>query len=417
MSNKAVITGMGAVTPLGTGVDKYWNNMISGKSGIATIEKFDVTDLPVKFAGEVKDFNPEDFMTKKNAKEMDPFMQYAFAAADQALKEAGIVLDENGNYPIAKERIGIVVGTVFAGIADVAETQASLTSGAHTKTNPRFITKIIGNIAAAQVAIAKGFQGPSLTVSTACSSGLDAITTGMMLLNQDMADAVVCIGTEAANSPITILGLSGLHALSTRNDSPETASRPFDLDRDGFVMGEGAGAIVLEKEESALRRNASIHCELAGYANSTDGYHVTSPHPDGIAAIFCMNKALEVAGLDITAVDYINAHGTSTKKGDTIEVSAIKTLFKEHAYRLAVSSTKSSTGHLMGAGGLIETIACVKAVEENILPPTINQFTSDPDCDLDFVPNKAREAEVNVAMCNAFGFGGQNASVVVKKYN
>ena len=282
--------------------------------------------------------------------------------------------------------------------------------------NPRFITRIIGNIAAAQIAISKGLKGPSLTVSTACSSGIDAITTGIMLIEQDMADAVICVGAEAATSPLTILGLSSIHALSRNNEDPEHASRPFDLNRDGFVMAEGGGAVIIEKEESALKRDARIRCSVAGYANSTDGYHVTSPHPEGIAAIFCMKQSLEVAGLPLTAVDYINAHGTSTPKGDIIEVGAIKSLFGDHAYKLAVSSTKSSTGHLMGAGGTVETIACIKALEEDILPPTINQTTPDPECDLDFVPNEARKAPVNVAMCNAFGFGGQNASILLKKY-
>ena len=274
----------------------------------------------------------------------------------------------------------------------------------------------IGNIAAAQIAISKGLKGPSLTVSTACSSGIDAITTGIMLIEQDMADAVICVGAEAATSPLTILGLSSIHALSRNNEDPEHASRPFDLNRDGFVMAEGGGAVIIEKEESALKRDARIRCSVAGYANSTDGYHVTSPHPEGIAAIFCMKQSLEVAGLPLTAVDYINAHGTSTPKGDIIEVGAIKSLFGDHAYKLAVSSTKSSTGHLMGAGGTVETIACIKALEEDILPPTINQTTPDPECDLDFVPNEARKAPVNVAMCNAFGFGGQNASILLKKY-
>jgi len=416
MKNKIVITGMGAVTPLGTGVDKYWSNMISNKTGIATITKFDTTNLPVTFAGEVTDFNVEDFIPRKQAKEMEPFMQYGYAAAEEALTDAGIVKDENGNYPVDKTRIGIVCGTVFAGVSDVEATEATLATGTLNKTNPRFITKIIGNIAAAHVAIAKGFQGPSLTVSTACSSGIDAITTGAMLIENDMADVVVCIGAEAATCPLTILGLSGLHALSTRNDDPAAACRPFDLDRDGFIMGEGGGAVILEKETVALKRNANIRCELAGYANSTDGFHVTSPHPDGIAAIFCMQRSIEVAGLSVTDIDYINAHGTSTKKGDIIEVKAIKSLFGDHAYKLAVSSTKSSTGHLMGAGGVTETIACVKAIEDGILPPTLNQVTPDPECDLDFVPNAARKANINTAMCNAFGFGGQNASVLLKKY-
>jgi len=416
MKNKIVVTGIGAVTPLGVGVDAYWSNLIAGKSGIAPITRFDASALPVQFAGEVRDFNPEDFMTKKQVKEMELFMQFGYASAQEAMTDAGLVEDENGNLPLPKERIGVVLGNVFAGIIDIAGTQDQFSTGNASRVNPRFITRIIGNIAAAQIAISKGLKGPSMTVSTACSSGIDAISTGIMLIEQDLADAVICVGAEAATSPLTILGLSSIHALSRNNEHPTEASRPFDLNRDGFVMSEGSGTVIIEKETSALRRDAKIRCEIKGYANSTDGYHVTRPHPDGIAAVFCMKQALEVAGLPLVSVDYINAHGTSTPAGDTIEVNAIKSLFGDHAYKLAVSSTKASTGHLMGAGGVTETIACIKAIEDDIIPPTINQTTPDPECDLDFVPNVARKATVNIAMCNAFGFGGQNASLLLTKY-
>ncbi|MBO6161899.1 MAG: beta-ketoacyl-ACP synthase II [Eubacterium sp.] len=415
MKNDIVITGMGAVTPLGVGVDTYWNNMIAGKSGIRYISRFDASSLPVTFAGEVPDFQPEEFMTKKQVKEMELFMQFGYAAADEALRDAGLIEDENGNLPIARERIGIVLGTVFSGISEIADVQDKISTGAGSKVGPRFITRIIGNIAAAEIAISRSLRGPSITVSTACSSGIDAISTGIMLIEQDMADAVICVGAEAATTPLTIQGLSSIHALSRRNDAPAEASRPFDLNRDGFVMAEGGGAVIIEKKESALRRDARIRCNVAGYANSTDGYHVTSPHPEGIAAIFCMEQAVRTAGMKLTDVDYINAHGTSTPKGDIIEIGAIKTLFGDHARKLAVSSTKSSTGHLMGAGGVTETIACVKALEEGILPPTINQTTPDPECDLDVVPNEARKANIRTAMCNAFGFGGQNASLLLTK--
>jgi len=415
MKNDIVITGMGAVTPLGVGVDTYWNNMIAGKSGIRYISRFDASALPVTFAGEVPDFQPEEFMTKKQVKEMELFMQFGYAAADEALRDAGIVEDENGNLPIARERIGIVLGTVFSGISEIADVQDKISTGLGSKVGPRFITRIIGNIAAAEIAISRSLRGPSITVSTACSSGIDAISTGIMLIEQDMADAVICVGAEAATTPLTIQGLSSIHALSRRNDAPTEASRPFDLNRDGFVMAEGGGAVIIEKKESALKRDARIRCNVAGYANSTDGYHVTSPHPEGIAAIFCMEQAVRTAGMKLTDVDYINAHGTSTPKGDIIEIGAIKTLFGDHARKLAVSSTKSSTGHLMGAGGVTETIACVKALEEGILPPTINQTTPDPECDLDVVPNVARKADIRTAMCNAFGFGGQNASLLLTR--
>ena len=415
MKNDIVITGMGAVTPLGIGVETYWNNMIAGKSGIRTITRFDASALPVQIAGEVPDFIPEDHMPKKLAKEMELFMQYGYVAAEEALKDAGLIEDENGTMPLPKERIGIVLGTVFSGISEIAEVQHKISTGAGSKVGPRFITRIIGNIAAAEIAIAHGLRGPSLTVSTACASGLDAISTGILLLEQDLADAVICVGSEAATTPLTIQGLSSIHALSRRNDAPALASRPFDGNRDGFVMAEGGGAVIIEKKESALRRDARIRCNVAGFANSTDGYHVTSPHPEGIAAIFCMEQAVKVSGMKLTDVEYINAHGTSTPKGDIIEVNAIKTLFGDHARKLAVSSTKSSTGHLMGAGGITEAIACVKALEEGILPPTINQTTPDPECDLDFVPNEARKADIKTAMCNAFGFGGQNASLLMTK--
>ena len=285
MKNKIVVTGIGAVTPLGVGVNSYWNNLLSGKSGIAPISRFDATGLPVTFAGEVPDFNPEDFMVKKQVKEMELFMQFGYAAAAEAMDDAGLKEDADGNLPLPKERIGVVLGNVFAGIIDIADTQDKFSTGSASRVNPRFITRIIGNIAAAQIAISKGLKGPSLTVSTACSSGIDAISTGIMLIEQDLADAVICVGAEAATSPLTILGLSSIHALSRNNEHPTEASRPFDLNRDGFVMAEGGGAVIIEKEESALRRDANIRCTGAGYANSTDGYHVTSPHPEGIAAI------------------------------------------------------------------------------------------------------------------------------------
>lgn len=413
--NKIVITGMGAVTPIGIGIENYWNSLINGIQGIGPVTRFDTSELPVKFAGEVKNFEPTDYMPRKLSREMELFMQYGYVAANEALSDAGLN-PEDGEISISPERIGIVVGTAFAGISSIADTQDGLSRGVHSKVSPRFVTKIIGNITAAQVAIAKGFRGPSLTVTTACSSGADAVSTGIMLINSGEADAVVCIGAEAAASPLTILGLSSAHALSTRNDSPETASRPFDVSRDGFVMGEGGGAVIIETEEHAKKRDAAIHAEIIGYANSTDGYHVTSPHPEGIGAVFCMKKSLEKAGITPDMVDYINAHGTSTPKGDTIEVNAIKTLFGEHAYKLAVTSTKGATGHMMGAGGITETIACVKAIQDGIIPPTLNLTEADPECDLDFVPCTARKQEINIAMSNAFGFGGQNSSILLKKY-
>lgn len=412
MKEKIVITGMGAVTPIGIGANNYWNALIAGKCGIGHITRFDASELPVQIAAEVKDFQPDDFMTKKQSREMDLFMQYGYAAAEEALADADI--KEN---TIPAERMGIVVGTAMAGVSIIAETQNGMSTGAHKKVSPRFVPKFIGNIAAAQIAIAKGYRGPSLTVSTACSSGADAISTAAMLLLAGEADAILVVGAEASLCPVVVAGLASAHALSTNNDNPQTASRPFDKDRDGFVFGEGGGAVLLETEAHAKKRNADIKAELLGFANSTDGHHVTAPHPDGIGAIACMNHALEKAGLRKEDIDYINTHGTSTPMGDVIETNAIKSLFGAHAYDMAVTSTKGATGHMMGAGGVTETIACIKAVEEGIIPPTLNLSTPDEACDLNYIPDKAEKRSVNYAMTNAFGFGGQNSSLIVGKYN
>lgn len=416
MKENIVITGMGAITPVGIGIKNYWNGLVEGIQGIGLITRFDTTNLPVKIAAEVKDFEPTDYIPRKLAKEMDTFMQYGYVAAEEAMTDAGLNPEQPEERRVSPERIGVVVGTAFAGLATIAETQNGISTGAHSKVSPRFVPKIIGNIAAAQIAIAKGLKGPSLTVTTACSSGADALSTGIMLLNSGEADVVLCVGAEAATSPLPIMGLASAHALSTRNDSPSTASRPFDGTRDGFVMGEGGGCIIIETEEHARARGAHIHASIIGWANSTDGYHVTSPHPEGIGAIFCMQRCMEKAGIRPEEVDYINAHGTSTPKGDIIETMAIKKLFGSHAARLAVTSTKGSTGHMMGAGGITETIACVKAIQAGIIPPTLNLETPDPECDLDYVPNQARTQKVEIAMSNAFGFGGQNSSILLKKY-
>ena len=415
MKNRLVITGMGAVTPCGIGVDSFWQGLLSGKSAAAAISRFDASALPVQFAAEVKDFDPTAFMDKKRAREMDLFMQFGFAAATEALSEAGFEAD-GALCGIEPERLGIALGTAYAGMTTIAETQDGLSKGLHSKVSPRFVPNVIGNIAAAQIAIAKGIRGPSMTVTTACSSGADAISIGAMMVASGEADAALCVGAEAAINPLNILGLSSAHALSTRNDAPAQASRPFDKDRDGFVMGEGGGAIVIETEEHAKARGAKIHAVLLGWANSTDGYHVTSPHPEGIGAIYCMERCIKKAGLTPADVDYINTHGTSTPMGDIIETKAIHTLFGDAASKVAVSSTKGTTGHMMGAGGVTETIACVKTVTEGMIPPTINLETPDPDCDLDYVPNAPRQKDVRVAMSNAFGFGGQNSSVLVGKY-
>lgn len=416
MNTNIVITGMGAVTPIGIGVDAFWKGLVSGVHGIGHITRFDASELPVRIAAEVTDFDPTAYMSPKLAKEMDLFMQYGYAAADEAMQDAGLHPEDTTLCPIPAERIGIVVGTAFAGIATIAETQDGLSTGQYSRVSPRFVPKVIGNIAAAQIAIAKGLRGPSLTVTTACSSGADAISTGIMLLKSGEADVILCVGAEAATSPLTIKSLASAHALSTKNDTPERASCPFDADRDGFVMGEGGGCIILETEEHAKARHAHIHASIIGWANSTDGYHVTSPHPDGIGAVFCMKHCLEKAGVTPEAVDYINTHGTSTPKGDAIETKAIQKLFGSHAYRMAISSTKGSTGHMMGAGGVTETIACVKAIQENLVPPTLNLTHPDSECSLNYIPNTAIARPVHIAMSNAFGFGGQNSSILLQEY-
>lgn len=408
-NSRLVITGMGAVTPIGIGVEEYWKNLVAGQCGVEKITKFDTSDLPVKIAAEVKGFEAEQFMPKKLTREMDPFMQYGYAAAMEAIEQAGEATEP--------ERMGIVVGTALGGISPISETQDGVSKGEHKKVSPRFVPKIIGNEAAAQVAIAKGYRGPSLTVSTACSSGGDAISTACMLLLSGQADAVLAMGTESALTPLFILGLTSAHALSTNNDNPQSASRPFDKDRDGFVIGEGGGALVIETEENAKKRGAVILAEIAGFSNCTDGYHVTSPHPEGIGAVFCMDKAIEHAGLSTEDVDYINTHGTSTGMGDPIETNAIVKLFGDHAKDMAVTSTKGATGHMMGAGGITEAITCIQCIRTGIVPPTLNLDHLDEKCaPLNYVPNKAIEKEVRVAMSNSFGFGGQNSSIVFQQY-
>lgn len=410
INSRLVVTGMGAVTPVGTGVEEYWNNLTAGRCGVGPITRFDTTELPVKIAAEVSDFEAEKYMSKKLMREMDVFMQYGYAAAMEAIGQAG--------EPAAEpERMGIVVGTALGGLSPIAETQDGVSRGEHKKVSPRFVPKIIGNEAAAQVAIAKGYRGPSLTVSTACSSGGDAISAACMLLMSGQADAVLAMGTESALSPLFILGLSSAHALSTRNDDPQGASRPFDRDRDGFVIGEGGGALIIETEENARRRGAKILAEVAGFANCTDGYHVTSPHPEGIGAVFCMKKALENAGLQPEDVDYINTHGTSTPVGDPIETAAVAELFGGHAKEMAVTSTKGATGHMMAAGGVTEAIACIQAIRTGIIPPTLNLENLDEKCEkLNYAAGKSIRMEVTASMSNSFGFGGQNSSVIFKKF-
>ncbi len=408
MGKKLVITGMGAVTPIGIGVREYWNNLKAGKNGIDAITRFDTSNLPVKIGAEVKDFDAGNFMPKKLVRELDLFMQYAFAAAKEALEDSGAE-PEPGN-------TGITLGTAMGGITTVTDTVREYERGNIRKVSPRFVPKFIGNIGAAQIAIANNITGPSMTVNTACSSGADAISLACMFIDAGMSDMMIAVGADAALDPVIMSGLATARALSVNNENPKTACCPFDLNRTGFVMGEGGGALVIETEEHAKSRGAKIYAYLSGYANNTDGHHVTSPHPDGIGAIKCMEDALKKAGMDKSGIGYINTHGTSTHSGDIIEVRAIKEVFGEYAKSLNISSTKSCTGHLMGAGGITETIACVMAVREGIIPPTINYRNPDPECDINCTPNEAVNKPIEAAMSNAFGFGGQNSAVIVKKY-
>ena len=424
-SPRIVVTGMGAITPIGNSVEEYWKNAVAGVCGVEPITRFDTEELPVKIAAEVKDFDPADYMPKKLTREMDPFMQYGYAAAVEALSQAGETVGEEGadagKRIAAPARMGIVIGTALGGIAPISETQDGISKGEHKKVSPRFVPKIIGNEVAAQLAIARGYRGPSLTVSTACSSGGDAIATGCMLLMSGQADAVLVVGAESALTPLFIRGLVSAHALSTNNDNPAGASRPFDRDRDGFVIGEGGGALVLETAENATGRGAQALATVEGFANCTDGYHVTSPHPEGIGAIFCMEQALASAGLKPEDIGYINTHGTSTPVGDPIETQAIAKVFggenpaeSDALKKMAVTSTKGATGHMMGAGGITEVITCIQVIRTGVIPPTLNLEHIDEACfDLNYVPGKSMNQEVKYAMSNSFGFGGQNSSVIV----
>jgi 3-oxoacyl-[acyl-carrier-protein] synthase II len=403
---RIVITGMGAVTPIGIGVETFWENLIAGKCGIETIKSFDTKELAVQIAGEVKDFNPTDYLPKDVVRKTDAFMQYAYIAAEEALKQSELEIEP--------ERTGIVMGTAMSGISTIAFTQEALTGASHKKVGPRFIPKILGNIAAANIAIAHNIQGPSLTISTACSSGGDAIYQAAMLINAGKADVMLAVGAESAHCPIFIYSLANAKALSRNNENPQKASRPFDENRDGFVIGEGGGALILETEEHAKARGAKIYGELLACGNTSDAYHVTAPHPEGRGAIACMKQALAEAKLKPADIGYVNAHGTSTPKGDEVETSAVAQVFGDTLPLL--SSTKGATGHMMGAGGVTEVITCIKAIETGIVPPTINLENPIAGCKIDFVANEARKADIEYAMSNAFGFGGQNSSVIVGKY-
>ncbi|MFH1625060.1 MAG: beta-ketoacyl-ACP synthase II [Pseudomonadota bacterium] len=412
MRRRVVVTGLGAVTPLGIGAEKTWKALCAGVSGIGEISSFDTTNFQTKIAGEVKGFDPEEFLDKRTLRRMDRFVQYAMASTMMAMDDSKLkVTDQNA------ERIGVILGTGLGGLATLEKNHTMLMEGGPRKISPLFIPMMIANIAPGQIAIHYGIKGPNTTVVTACAAGAHAIGDAYKLIQRGDADIMITGGTEASITPLNIGGFNAMKAISTRNDEPEKASRPFDKDRDGFVPAEGAGILILEDLEFALKRGAKIYAEIVGYGLTGDAYHITAPDPRGDGAARCMRMALNDAGISHSEVDYINAHGTSTPLNDAIETMAIKTVFNEHSKRVRISSTKSMTGHLLGAAGGVEAIFTILTIRDGIIPPTINYETLDPDCDLDYVPNVAIKADVRVACSNSFGFGGTNATLVFKKFD
>lgn len=413
MSNRVVITGLGVISPVGTGKDVFWNSLLEGKNGIDKITRFDASEYKSQIAGEVKDFDPADYMDKKEAKRIDRYAQFAVAAAKMAVEDAKLDLEAEDC-----DRIGTFVGSGIGGIETMHGQYEKLFDKGPSKISPFFIPMMIGNMAAGHVSIALGLKGPSSCVVTACATGTNNIGDAFRVLQRGDADVMVAGGTEASISQAAVAGFCSMKALCTdHNDDPAHASRPFDANRSGFIMGEGAGIIVMETLEHAEKRGAHIYAEIVGYGANSDAYHITSPAPHGAQAAKCMAKALEDAGLDPSEVDYINAHGTSTHLNDLTETEAIKTVWGEHAKDVSVSSIKSMTGHLLGAAGGIECIATALAVENDMLPPTINYETPDEGLDLDYVPNKAKAKTVRAALSNNLGFGGHNACIVLKKYS
>lgn len=411
---RVVVTGLGALTPIGNTVNEYWDALLAGKSGAAPIKQFDAALFKTHFACEVKDFNIEDHMDRKEARKLDPFAQYAMVSSTEAMADSGL-MEANPNL----DRIGVIWGSGIGGLKTFQDESQNFFAGDGTpRFNPFFIPKMIADIAAGHISIKYGLRGPNYVTVSACASSTNAIIDAFNLIRLGKADAIVTGGSEACVNEMGMGGFNALKALSTRNDDPETASRPFDLDRDGFVLGEGSGALILEEYNHAIKRGAKIYAEVIGGGMSGDAYHMTAPHPEGIGARNTMLAALEDAEIPASSIDYVNVHGTSTPLGDIAEVKAIQAVFGEHAYNLNISSTKSMTGHLLGAAGAIEAIACVLAVKNDMIPPTINHFTDDPELDpkLNFTFNTAQKRVVNVALSNTFGFGGHNTSVIVKKF-
>lgn len=407
---RVVVTGLGAVTPVGNDAATTWQNLLEGKSGVDVLTRVNKDDYPAKVAAEVKDFNPEDYMEKKDAKRMDLFTQYAVAASKMAVEDAKLeITDENAN------RIGVWIGSGIGGMGTYEEQFEKLMTKGPRRVSPFFVPMMIPDMASGQVSIQLGAKGINSCSVTACASGANSIGDAYKVIERGDADAMITGGSEAPLTKMAFAGFSAAKALSF-NDDPKTASRPFDANRDGFVMGEGAGILILESLDSALERGATIYAEIVGYGASGDAYHITAPAPEGEGAVRAMRQAMEDAGLQAEDIDYVNAHGTSTELNDKFETAALKQLLGDHAYQTAISSTKSMTGHMLGAAGAVEAIICVKAIQEGMIPPTINQTENDPLCDLDYVPNEKRVKKVRAALSNSLGFGGHNAALVFKQY-
>ncbi len=412
MSRRVVVTGVGLVTPLGIGVDTTWKNICAGESGIDLITRFDTSDYLVKIAAEVKDFEAEEFLDRKLAKNLDLFVQYGLVAAKMAVEDSGVTIDGDNC-----ERVGVITGCGMGGLPTIEECHNVILNRGPKKVTPFFIPKVIPNMPSGHISMQIGSKGPNLSLSTACAAGTHAVGEAYRHIKHGECDIVVSGGAEAVICSMGISGFSAMKALSTRNDSPAEASRPFDKDRDGFVMSEGAGMLVLEELDHALARGAEIYAEVTGYGLSSDAYHIAAPPEDGEGAARCMRAALKNAGLEPEEVDYINAHGTSTPLNDRCETLAIKSVFGDHAFKLAISSTKSMTGHMLGAAGGIESVFTALSVKHQIAPPTINLHEASPECDLDYVPNKARKMDIRSAISNSFGFGGTNAVIAMKRYD
>ena len=411
MKKRVVITGLGCVTPVGTGKDDFWVNIKSGVSGIDKITRFDYTNYQTQIAGEVKDFTPEDYISKKELKKMDRFTQFAMVASKLAVADSELDLNNiDGN------RMGTVIGTGIGGVETIEAQHKNLLEKGNRRVSPFFIPMMIGNMAAGQVAIEFGAKGPSTNICTACASGTNSVGDAFKIIQRGDADIMIAGGTEASVAEFAVAGFCNMKAMSTNNDNPQKASRPFDKDRDGFVMGEGCGILILEELESAIKRNAKIYAEIVGYGMTSDAYHITTPAENGEGAARSMQMAINDAGIELEKIDYINAHGTSTYYNDLYETMAIKSVFGENAKNVSISSTKSMTGHLLGASGAIEAIVCALAIKDNFVPPTINLENPGEGMDLDYTPNKGKERTINYALSNSLGFGGHNATIVLKKY-